>query len=108
MVLTTTKKKKKNCRNNPRPFKSIRHSKPSHAHTQITQHQHPQHNTQIHSKLHKGTQTVHTLQQLQIYTQEHENRSPTGRGTLTNTLHYIHCRPPDTNITKYHNSNLRR
>ena len=43
--------------------------------------------------------TVYTLQQLEIHTQEHKNRSPTGRGTLTNTLQHINCRSPDTNIT---------
>ena len=38
-------------------------------------------------------------QQPKIHTQERENRSPTRRGTLTNTLQHIHCRSPDTNIT---------
>ena len=40
-------------RNSLQPLKSIRHSELTHTLGDvITQHQHPQHNTQIHSKLH--------------------------------------------------------
>ena len=52
-------------------------------------------------------QTVYTLQQLQIYTREDKTGVPKG-GVLSPTLFNIHCRSPDTNILKHHNSSIRR